>query len=330
MARYRDKVGSARLVLGALLFLSALPAGADNLLANAGFEELSADRPVRWDRFVQPKPGATAMLTDQAHSGQYAVWLHTPTPYGKEPVNNWSQNILAELGGATLRVRGYIRVEDAKEAAIWLQSWRKKPWGVLGAESTSIDMPVYGTQDWQEVSMTVKVPDGTDFVTVRCVLLGTGSAWFDDLSVSRLEETGEEDSDTSKGEKVAETADVEKPPAQTTAMEGTDALESVAPKAEAQQEVTSESAGQENVLPMVNQLETEVRRLRDANAILTGTLEDIQSANQALLAEMLSVQAELQALREEQAAAAAPTLEPSKPRVPPLVPLSQTQDTVLP
>ncbi|MDP2324301.1 MAG: hypothetical protein Q8N51_09765, partial [Gammaproteobacteria bacterium] len=66
-----------------LPWLAALPIGAENLLANPGFEELAADRPVRWDYFVQPKPGAAATLTDEAHGGQYAVWLHIPTPYEK-------------------------------------------------------------------------------------------------------------------------------------------------------------------------------------------------------------------------------------------------------
>jgi len=317
--------------LSALLILGARTTAAENLLANPGFEDLAGDRPVRWDHFVQPKPGATAELSDQAHSGNYAVWLHTPTPYEKEPVNNWSQNIIADFGGATLHVSGFIRVEDAKEAALWLQMWRKKPWGVMGAESTSIHMPVYGSQDWQEVSMEVNVPKGTDFVTLRCVLLGTGSAWFDDISVVRAADAPGQP----KEDKTLK-ADAPIPPEAIAESDG-DAAPVAPIQGDAAPEVYSDaeapatsSSPEDGLVPMVNQLESEVRRLRDANSILTDTLEDIQLVNQELLKEMLSVQAELRALQSERAGAGAPPLGSSPRRVPPLMPLSQAHEVSAP
>ena len=268
-----------------LIALAAASASADNLVANPGFEDLAGDKPARWDQFVQPMPGAVAELSDAAHDGTYAVQLHIPAPYAKEPVNNWSQNIIGGFGGQTLRVSGFIRVEEAKEAAIWLQLWRKKPWGVLGAASTSIDMPVYGTQDWQEVSMEVPVPEGADFVTLRCVLMGSGTAWFDDLSVTRVEDAGAEKGDGKSKEPEAEhekpapeAAAVEVPPAgaseETMAVAG-EVTERAAPEASA----SAPAIPQDTVLPMVNQLESEVRRLQDANEILTDTLQQIQSVN---------------------------------------------------
>lgn len=298
---------------------SAAPAVGMNLLANPGFESRSADQPDRWDFFVQPKPGAVARLDNTAHTGEFSVWLHTPTPYEKEPVNNWSQNIIADFGGQTLQVSGFIRVAEAKEAALWLQCWRKSPWGVLAAASTSIDMPVYGTAEWQEVSMEVEVPEGTSFVTLRCVLLGTGSAWFDDISVSRLEPVAEEDtaedpaavsSDTTASviEEEQETTD------STTADKG-------APPVASEDAIRQEAV----VMPVMDKIEDEVRRLRDANLLLTDTLEKIQAVNQGLVNEMLAVQAELRALKEEEEHASAPTLEGDAPRVPPLIPLSEAQ-----
>ena len=313
--------GAPRRIAAALLSLAAaVIAPAENLLANPGFEELAADKPVRWDVFVQPKPGAAARVSDEAHGGAYAVWLHTPDPYEKESLNNWSQNIIADLGGQTLRVSGYIRVEDAEEAALLVQCWRKRPWGVLGANSTSIETPVYGTQDWQEVSMEVEVPKGTDFITIRCALLGTGSAWFDDISVVPA---GEKDDQSQAGapvpEKPAESstpADVESRPARSAeSAETTAAAPAASPTPVA-------SPSREAVEPMVNKLESEVERLRQANSILTDTLEEIQHTNRELLGEMLAIQEELRALKAEKEAAAAPALDPSKPRVPPLVPLN--------
>lgn len=307
---------------------SATPAVGMNLLANPGFESRSADQPDRWDFFVQPKPGAVARLDNTAHTGEFSVWLHTPTPYEKEPVNNWSQNIIADFGGQTLRVSGFIRVAEAKEAALWLQCWRKSPWGVLAAASTSTDMPVYGTADWQEVSMDVEVPEGTNFVTLRCVLLGTGSAWFDDISVSRV---GEEATDEAMPEEVAEA------PKETVSAEpeGDSATRETETKSDVVEAAPSDSSGdaarqEAVVMPVMDKIEDEVRRLRDANLLLTDTLEKIQEVNQGLVNEMLAVQAELRALKEEEGHASAPTLEGNAPRVPPLIPLSEAQGASAP
>ncbi|MBX3180016.1 MAG: hypothetical protein KF886_21915 [Candidatus Hydrogenedentes bacterium] len=284
----------------------AAPALAENLLANPGFEELSGDKPARWDHFVQPMPGAVAALSDAARSGKYSVWLHTPAPYEKEPVNNWSQNIIAALGGETLRVTGHIRVEDAKEAAIWVQCWRKRPWGVLAAYSTSTDSPVYGTEDWREVVLDAAIPEGTDFITVRCVILGTGSAWFDDIAVRRAGVSG--------------AGTPEEPQRERKDSRATAAVEEPDPKAaETPTPPAPEADG--GVLSTVNHLESEVRRLRETNILLTDTLQQMQQVNQALLEEMLAVQAEVRALKAEKDAEA-PALDPAQPRVPPLVPLS--------
>jgi len=258
--------------LMALAALLALPAVADNLLANPGFEDLTGDAPTRWDKFLQPKPGAEATLTDMPHGGKYAVKLHVPSPYEKEPVNNWSQNLMGEFGGATLRISGFIRVEEAKEAAIWLQMWRERPLSVLEAASTSVDTPVYGSVDWQQVSMEVNVPEGTDFVTLRCVLLGTGTAWFDDLVVERVDAAQPEEAEPSPDE--------------------SDPLDAVG-------ELESMENPEETVLPFFDELETEVLRLREANAVLTDTLEEIQGVNQSLLEEMTAIREELRRIKEE-------------------------------
>lgn len=309
-----------------LVILFAACASAENFLANPGFEDLAGDKPSGWDQFVQPMPGAAAALSDTAHGGAYAVQLHIPTPYDKDPLNNWSQNLFGEFGGKTIRVSGFIRVEEATEAALLVQLWRKKPWGVIGAATTSTDMPVYGTQDWQEVAMEVPVPEGVDFVTLRCVLKGSGSAWFDDIAVALVEPEAEavEAPAVKKApvevpvddEKAAEEAQAEEP----------EAVETVMPDKEGAPATADPVLPQDTVLPLVNQLEAEVRRLRDANEVLTSTLQEIQDVNQALLDEMLAVQAELQEMKEGQEGAAAPPLKPGKRRVPPLVPLSQSQE----
>lgn len=156
----------------------------DNLLGNPGFEVIDAGRPAQWDVFVLPQPGAEGGLDDEiAYQGRYSVRLHTPEPYEREPLNNWSQSIRADVAGKTLVVRGTIKAAGVTGAALWLQCWRRDPLCVCHVAATSTKAPVSGTTAWTPVEMDVSVPEGTDFVVLRCVLKGTGTAWFDDLSL---------------------------------------------------------------------------------------------------------------------------------------------------
>ena len=114
----------------------------------------------------------------------YSAAIEMPETHATNPVMNWSQNVLADLAGKTLEVSGYIRTENATEAAIWLQCWATQPLRVVHGATTFDTTPVYGTQDWQHVFMTVRVPESSQFVTCRCVLRGRGAAWFDDVLVT--------------------------------------------------------------------------------------------------------------------------------------------------
>ncbi len=162
----------------------ASTAEADNLLANPGFTEIDErGLPKRWELFVMPMEGAIGRLDTSTLGEPYAAMLHNPEAYPEEPANNWSQSVIADLAGKELLVAGDIRCEDATEAAIWLQCWAKNRLRVLAAATTSTDSPVYGTKGWTHVEMKITVPENTDFIILRCVLKGRGTAWFDDVRV---------------------------------------------------------------------------------------------------------------------------------------------------
>ena len=249
----------------------------ENLLANPGFEEIVIDLPQRWDLYLLPRPGATGKLDDTAYAGKFSVFLHTPTPYEKEPINNWSQNIIAEFAGRTLHLSGYIKVEEAKEAALWVQCWRKRPWGVLKIVTTSTDTPVYGTKDWEHVEAMIDVPKGTDFITVRCVLLGTGSAWFDNVSITMSKP--KENTDTIED---TEGSDADDKETRTSEVKPTPPIIAVS-------------------LPQndIDRVQFELARLREANLLLAEGVQGIQSTNKELLEEILRLQLQLEQLRNQ-------------------------------
>jgi len=161
-----------------------LVAGSENLLLNPGFDEVDAQGlPLRWDLFVMPMEGAEGRVTAD-ESGSSVALLHNPQAYVEEPANNWSQVIIDDFEGKTLLLSGEVKTEEVGEAAVWLQCFRKNPARVLAAWTTSASTPLSGTQDWKHVELDAEVPAGTDFIVVRCVLKGSGTAWFDAISVT--------------------------------------------------------------------------------------------------------------------------------------------------
>jgi hypothetical protein len=166
------------------------PAWAANLLLNPGFEELDGGVPRHWHVYLMPMDGACAMAdTEVAQEGGASVKIVIPRPYTVDPANNWSQNIEQQLAGKEVVLAGHIKTEQATDAAIWLQAFRKRPWAMLQQSSTSATTPLGGTRDWTPVELRVRVPEDADFVVVRCVLHGQGTAWFDALRLEAAPDT---------------------------------------------------------------------------------------------------------------------------------------------
>ena len=281
----------------ACIWLAALAGEEPNLLMNPGFETVDASQPSDWSLYVKPKPGAEGRVDDQVFSeGSHAIMLRTEEAYSEDPMNNWSQNILRNLSGETLAVGGLIKTEGATGADIWLQCWRRNPWGVLYVAHTSDTHPISGTTEWTPVAMKAVIPKDTDFITVRCVLKGKGTAWFDDLRVTDTTvsaNAGKDDKATPDGSaQVRENL----PPA---------------PREEAKDAKTD--------------------ILREAES-LADTVRSLKESNETLLKELGEVRDELKDVRDklEKAQRASATQNPKqaappkkpKPvrRVPPLVP----------
>lgn len=241
------------LVLVATWAIFALSARAENLLVNPGFDDVDAGgMPKRWDLYVMPMDGAEGTLDRNSFEGSYAAMLRNPQIYASEPSNNWSQAIIEDLGGKELIASANIRTEDATEAAIWLQCWKKNPPRVLAAVSSSTDSPVYGTQDWIFVETKVRAPRDTDFVVLRCVLQGRGTAWFDSLSLSEVEVT-------ENGTGAADSEDDEEK-----AGDGPD-----------------DRAARE-IIAAKEEMETSIEELKETNASLRTMLREIQEELSAL------------------------------------------------
>jgi hypothetical protein len=167
-----------------ILLLATAQASAANLVQNPGFEMRLGDKPAGWHVYVEPQEGSVGKLDGtEALDGLWSVMLHNEFPYSDEPANNWSQNVLEDLSNKTLTLRASIKTEEATEASLWIQCFRKDPWEIVLQKSTADTVPLRGSRPWTPVEIQVTVPVATDFVVVRCVLKGTGTAWFDQISL---------------------------------------------------------------------------------------------------------------------------------------------------
>lgn len=158
--------------------------GAANLLRNAGFENGANGQPDEWRGFVAPADGAEAVWDEAVHrSGKRSAMLHIETPYAEEVYNNWYQHIAVIPVAKQLNLSGYIRSKDVTDAALWVQCWREGSQEVLRFATTSVGHSVSGTVDWTHVRTSIVPPPETSFLTVRCIIAGKGTAWFDDLQL---------------------------------------------------------------------------------------------------------------------------------------------------
>lgn len=285
----------------AIIFVVAVPGGAANLLHNPGFETRVGDMPADWHVYVEPQDGSTAELYGaEALEGRWSVMLQNAHPYAKEPANNWSQNILEDLSGKTLVITGSIKTEDATNAALWIQCFRKDPWEVLLQKSTADTQPLTGTNPWTPVEMQVTVPADTDFVVLRCVLMGAGTAWFDALFVDKKE-----------------SAAVPAPAAEKPVVAPVTPTMPAMPKPPAAPQMSPprNDSARDEIISAQKAIEQANEALRESNRALADQLQAMREQLQAMREQLKDVSA---ASKEEDAKVTKST----KPAVPPLIPHS--------
>jgi hypothetical protein len=318
----------------AIIALATTPfAGAENLVGNPGFESLVADAPAQWDVFLHPQEGAFARLDYEAHAGKHAVIIHVPMAHPDNPVNNWSQNLFGDFAGKTFRVSGYAKTVEVRDAAVWVQCWRKRPLRLLDTATTGTSSPLFGTRDWERIETTFTAPLGTEFMTVRCVLRGQGTVWFDEIAVGpdTPEEPLDEASDGVAPE--APTA-VEPVPSPTPAA-------APAPRETPPAAVVTTSPAAPSTdpapAPPVSVRAPAAPTFEETEAAISGwraSIEEMRQSNQALLDEVRRLREELTELRSQalDADAFAPEDMLSLPRpegAPPLVPYGEDWRSLL-
>lgn len=255
-------------LVGAIMCLGSFCAGAENLLANPGFDVLTLEgMPAQWNLFVMPDNGALGQSDTVAHDGGYAAMLHTPKRYAEEPLNNWSQVIYDDLVGKEVTLTAHIRTENVQEASVWIQCFRKQPLRLLAKASSQDEYSLSGTNGWTRVETSLVPPNGTDFLVIRCLIAGQGMAWFDSLSLA---------------EAVAEAAPLEE-------MEAIEAIEVIEPV-----EDVVDLPALETAEPAVDAADVIA-----VSEMMHETIRELERSNRALLDQIVIIQEDLNKYRSE-------------------------------
>ncbi|MBM3493671.1 MAG: hypothetical protein FJX72_05020, partial [Armatimonadetes bacterium] len=153
-------------------------------LRNGSVEDGKGDAPDGWVHDA-PDSGHKASWTHEAaHSGRRSLKLRVAD--GAEPT--WistRQSGIRLSPGARYRVTAWVKAEGVKGMAGWYIH-------IGNAANTMMDAPMLsageGTFAWKSVTLEFTAPPGADRASLGTVLRGTGVAWFDDVSLERLDE----------------------------------------------------------------------------------------------------------------------------------------------
>jgi hypothetical protein len=147
------------------------------------------------------------------------------------------------------------------------------------------------------VSVLTEVPARTDYVTVRCVMQGAGTAWFDDVSLRIVPD----EDDAPDGADAAATAPPETTVDLLDAPPVADVLEELeqdAPGAGGEDTAPPEAARPQRQADDAEAQRRVLEELMEAQAELRAANADLREANAALADRVEALRQELAALRE--------------------------------
>jgi hypothetical protein len=155
-----------------------------NLLPNGG-GEIAGDSPTvpaEWFAAAMPAEGLEmSRIAGQGKTGDAYLSISSDADYEQRVSNNWAQKLRFVPRGRLVRVRAWIRTENAEAANVCVQCWGSGGETMLAFASTPV---VTGTKDWVQVkSERIVVPAETSEVIVRAALTGKGRADFDNVSL---------------------------------------------------------------------------------------------------------------------------------------------------
>lgn len=151
----------------------------ENLLPNPSFEDGAGDTPAHWRPRTYSGSGAQHTWVQEGRHGSRCVRIESGGPTD----TSWYVDVPVDPRGR-YRLSGWVRTEDVRGAMGGLFN--------VHTMGQTVTQAVGGTEDWQQVEVVFDAA-GRDRVSLNCLFGGwgqsTGTVWYDDLSLIRVEDT---------------------------------------------------------------------------------------------------------------------------------------------
>ena len=146
---------------------------------NGDFEKGKGKLPAGWGEKSTDENHRNDWVEENPHSGSKCV----KTMVAADAPGNWVavyRPRMAITGGAKYVIKAWVRAKDAKGMVGWFLhvGTPAKPMMLGPIEKTG-----EGTYDWREVVFEFTAPEDATILTMGTVLNGTGTAWFDSVSI---------------------------------------------------------------------------------------------------------------------------------------------------
>jgi hypothetical protein len=152
-------------------------------IVNGDLEQGAADVPAGWHHDEPDAQHRAEWVSERPQSGQKC--LKTVVAAGAQPT--WiatRQRDVQVIPGARYRVRAWVRAENVRGRAGWYLHVGSRERSMMLAPMLDAGA---GTFDWRQVETEFTAPAGADQLDVGTVLRGTGTAWFDSVSLELLD-----------------------------------------------------------------------------------------------------------------------------------------------
>lgn len=149
---------------------------------NFDFEQASPDgQLLGWTQFGGS--GQTRLDSTGQHGGRYSVRL---SGVGKSDFKAIDWSIPATFEGKKMTLTGYVKTQEVGPqadayAGLWLR---------IDGENGSLQFDnmqsrgIKGTTDWTKYTVTLPLPNEAKTIHIGGLLVGSGTAWFDDFAVT--------------------------------------------------------------------------------------------------------------------------------------------------
>jgi hypothetical protein len=152
-------------------------------IRNPGVEEGSGDTPDGWSHDSEDVQHIASWSTESPHSGKRC--LKTVVADGAEPT--WiatRQRDIKIIGGARYVMRAWVKAQNVKGSCGWYIHVGNSTNNMLISPMLTVTDSTFG---WRELKTEFTAPADADVADLGTVLRGTGTAWFDDISLECLD-----------------------------------------------------------------------------------------------------------------------------------------------